>query len=65
MKPLYDLLHEIVKFQEKKKVETLFRQIEEPITNDVTLTLLNTNIAIFFYWSFCPNWYKLSPTPNV
>ena len=65
MKPLYDLLHEIVKFQEKKKLETLFRQIEEPITNDVTLTLLNTNIAIIFYWSFCLNWYKLSPTPIV
>ena len=40
MKPLYDLLHEIAKFQEKKKLETLLQQVEKPITNDVTLTLL-------------------------
>ena len=32
-----------------KKLATLFRQIEKPITNDVTLTLLNTMIPIFFH----------------
>ena len=65
MKPLYDLLHEIVKFQEKKKIETLFPQIEKPITNDVILTLLNTNIPIFFHCSFFINSYRPCPTPNV
>ena len=65
MKPLYDLLHEIVKFQEKKKIETLFPQIEKAITNDVTLNLPNTNIPIFFHCSFFINSYRPCPTPNV
>ena len=47
MKPLYGFFHQKVKVQYKKKLETLFRQIEKPITNVVTLTLLNTNIPIF------------------
>ena len=64
MKPLYDLFHEKIIFQWNKKLETLLRQIEKPITNDVTLTLLNTNTPIFFYCSFFLNWYKLCPTPN-
>ena len=57
--------HEIVKFRYIEKVQTLFRQIEKPIKNDVTLTLLNTNILIFFYCSVFLNCYKLCPTPNV
>ena len=65
MKPLYDLIHENVKFRYIKKVQTLFRQNEKPITNDVTLTLLYTNIPIFFYCSFLLNWYKLCLTPNI
>ena len=65
MKPLYDLIHEKVKFRYIEKVQTLFRQIEKPIKNDVTLTLLSTNIPIFFHCSFFLNWYKLCPTPNV
>ena len=47
MKPLYDLIHENVKFRYIEKVQTLFRQIEKTIANYVTLTLLNTKIPIF------------------
>ena len=65
MKSLYDLFYENVKFQWKKKLETLFRQIGKPITNDVTLTLLNTNIPIFSFCSLFFNWYKLCYTQNV
>ena len=54
MKPLYGFFHQNVKVQYKKKLETLFRQTEKPITNDGTLTLLNTNVPIFFYCSFFP-----------
>ena len=65
MKPLYDLFHENVKFQWKKKVETLFRQFGKPITSDVTLTLLNTIIPIFSFCSLFLNWYKLCYTQKV
>ena len=65
MKTLYDLLDEIVKFQEKKKLETLFPQIENSIQNHVTLTSVKTNIPIVFYCSFFLNWYRLCSTPNV
>ena len=65
MKPLFDLIQENFEFRYIKEVQTLFRQIEKPIKNDVTLTLLNTKIPISFYCSFFFNWYKLCPTPNV
>ena len=55
MKPMYDFSHENVKFQQKKKHETLFRQIEKTITKDVHVTLLTTNIPIYFHCSFFPN----------
>ena len=65
LKSLYDLFHGDVKLQWKKKLETLFRQIGKPITNDVTLTLLNTNFPIFSFCSLFLIWYKLCYTQNV
>ena len=35
MKPLYDLLHDKIKFQKNDEMETLFKQIETVSTKDV------------------------------
>ena len=48
MKPLYDLLIHNIKFKWNKKLETLFKQVQTSITEDVTLTLPNTNYPFFF-----------------
>ena len=43
MKPLYDLLHDKIKFYWNKEPETLFQQIKTSLTKDVNLTLPKTN----------------------
>ena len=43
MKVLYDLLEQNIKFHQKNLLKTLIQQIKKTITNDVTLTLPNTN----------------------
>ena len=47
MKPLYDLLYKNFKFHWNTDLETLFQQIKTFITEDVTLTLPNTNHPLF------------------
>ena len=47
MKPLYDLLHDNIKFKWKEELKTLVQQIKSSITDDVTLSLPSTNHPFF------------------
>ena len=47
MKPLYDLLHDIIKLHWKNDLKTPFQQIRTSITKDVTPTLPSTNHPFF------------------
>ena len=45
----------MLNFSRRNNTKHCFDKLKKPITNDVHLTLLNTNIPIYFHCSFFPN----------
>ena len=44
LKPLYPLLHDVVKFQWTPELETIFQDVKNAMTAETELTIPNTNI---------------------